>query len=102
MSDMFESLRGKSPDNLMEVKSSEAQGQNREELSEGSVEHRRDPTNRNRIGGRAGRTSGQVTVKSISIKDWSCKSGGCAATAVERTPRDLHRVREDWGRCEAV
>ena len=82
----------KSPDNLMEVKSSEAQGQNREELSEGSVEHRRDPTNRNRIRGRASRTSGRVIAKSISIKDWSCKSGGGAATAVELTPRGLHGV----------
>jgi len=33
----------------MEVKFSEAQGQNREELSEGSVEQNRDPTYRNRI-----------------------------------------------------
>jgi hypothetical protein len=31
------------------VKSSEAQGQNREGLSEGSVEQNRDLTNRNRI-----------------------------------------------------
>jgi hypothetical protein len=82
----------KSPDNLMEVKSSKAQGQNREGLSEGSVEQNRDPTNRNRIRGSAGRTSGQDVAKSISIKDRDCKSGGCARKVVELTSRDLCRV----------
>jgi hypothetical protein len=84
-----------SPDNLMEVKSSEAQGRNREGPSEGSVEQSRDPTNRNRIRGRVGRTSGQSTAKSISINGQNCKSGGCAAKAVELTPRDLRRVLRD-------
>lgn len=92
----------KSLDNLMEVKSSEAQGQNREGLSEGSVEQRRDPTNRNRIGGRTGGTSGQVTAKSISIKDRSCKSGGDATTAVEPTPRGLHRGPRGLGTLRGV
>ena len=47
---MSGSPEGASPSsNLMEVKDSEAQGRNREGLSEGSVEQRREPTNRNRI-----------------------------------------------------
>ncbi len=57
---MFDSLGGASPPaNLVEVKASEAQGPAREGWSEGSAEHRCEPTNRNRIealrGGRAGR-----------------------------------------------
>ncbi|KAJ8136525.1 hypothetical protein OY671_010262, partial [Metschnikowia pulcherrima] len=52
----------------MEVKDSEAQGQSREGSSEGSVEQRRGPTNRNRIPGMSRRTSGHMTAKSISIK----------------------------------
>jgi hypothetical protein len=93
--DMFGSWGCESPDNLMEVKSSEAQGRNREGPSEGSVEQSRDPTNRNRIRGSAGRTSGQDAAKSISIKGQNCKSGGCAAKAIELTPRDLRRVLRD-------
>ncbi len=50
---------------------------------------------------RAGRTSGQETAKSISIKDQFCKSGGCAMKAVGLTPRDLHCVLRDWGRRKA-
>ena len=47
---MFNNLEdASSSSNLMEVKESEAQGRNREGLSEGSVEQRREPTNRNRI-----------------------------------------------------
>ncbi len=95
---MFDSLGGVSPpDNLMEVKSSEAQGQNREGLSEGSAEPSRDPTNRNRIRGGAGRTSEQGIAKSMSIEGQRRTSGGTATTAVELTPRDLPGVREDWG-----
>ena len=42
----------------MEVKGSEAQGQNREVMSEGSVEQRYEPMNKNWIGGvKAGRGS---------------------------------------------
>jgi len=52
-------------------------------LSEVSVEQNRDPTNRNRIRGSVGRTSGQDVAKSISIKDRDCKSGGCARKVVE-------------------
>jgi len=47
---MSGSFEGVSPSsNLMEVKDSEAQGCHREVGSEGSVEQRREPTNRNRI-----------------------------------------------------
>jgi hypothetical protein len=49
--------RGESPlTNLMEVKVSEAQGRSREAGSEGSVEQRREPTNRHWMSGeRVGR-----------------------------------------------
>lgn len=43
---------------------SEAQGRHREVSSEGSVERSRDPTNRNRIEGSAGWTSGLRIAKS--------------------------------------
>ena len=33
-----------------------------------------------------------MIAKSISIKDQGCKSGGCAAKAVELTSGDLRRV----------
>jgi len=35
-----------------------------------------------------------MTAKSISIKGWGCKSGGCAAKAAELTPGGLWRVPE--------
>ena len=38
------------------------------------------------------RTSGQLTAKSISIKDAKRRSGGCARKTVELTPGDLLRV----------
>jgi len=47
---MFNDYEGESPSsNLMEVKDSEAQGRCREAGSEGSVEQRREPMNKNRI-----------------------------------------------------
>ena len=47
---MFDSLQGGSPcSNLMEVKESEAQGRRCEAGSEGSVERKREPMNKNRI-----------------------------------------------------
>jgi hypothetical protein len=49
--------------------------------SEGSVEQNRDLTNRNRIRGMLGRTSGQLVAKSISIKGQDCRSGRCAGKA---------------------
>jgi hypothetical protein len=51
LSSMFDDLGWKSPANLVEVKSSKAQGQHREGLSEGSAEQNRDPMNGNRIRG---------------------------------------------------
>ena len=38
------------------------------------------------------RTSGQLTAKSVSIKDAKRRSGGCARKTVELTPGDLFRV----------
>jgi hypothetical protein len=40
------------------------------------------------------RTSGQLTAKSISIKDAKRKSGGCAQKAVELTSGGLRYVLE--------
>jgi len=56
---MFNNCAGASPAfNLMEVKDSKAQGDCREARSEGSVEQRCEPMNKNRIGGvSAGRAS---------------------------------------------
>ena len=71
---------------------SEGQGRHREVVSEGSPEQSRDLTNRNRIRGSQGRTSRQGPTKSISIKGSGCRSGRCAAKAVELTPGGLRRV----------
>jgi hypothetical protein len=67
----------------MEVKGSEAQGRHREVGSEGSVEPRYGPMDKNRIGGLRRRTSWQLTTKSVSIKDAGGKSGGRVSKAVE-------------------
>ena len=56
------------------------------------MEQNRDLTNRNRIGGILGRTSGQLIAKSRSIKGQGCRSGGCVAKAVRLTPGDLRSV----------
>jgi hypothetical protein len=48
---------GSPPANLMGVKASEAQGRHREEGSEGSVKQGCEPTDRNWINRRQGRTS---------------------------------------------
>jgi hypothetical protein len=60
--------------------------------SEGSAEQNRDLTNRNRIRGIPGLTSGQLTAKSISIKGQGCRSGRGAAKAIELTWGGLRRV----------
>ena len=67
-------------------------GCRREAGSEENVEQSRDPTNRNRIRGLPGRTSGLATAKSSAIKDRGGRSGGCAVKAVELTSGDLRRV----------
>ena len=53
--------------------------------SEGSVEQNRDLTNRKRIRGISGRTSGRLITKSISIKDQGCRSDRGAGKATELT-----------------
>jgi hypothetical protein len=57
----------------------------------------REPMDKNRIGGGAGRTSGRETAKSRSVNGERRKSGGCAQKAVELTPGGLRRV---WQRTE--
>src|SRR5258707_7756745 len=49
-------------------------------------------TNRNRISGIPGRTSGRLIAKSISIKGRGCRSGGRAGKAIELTWGGLRRV----------
>jgi len=78
----------------MEVKGSEAQGRHREVGSEGSVEQRYGPMDKNWIRGLQRRTSEQLIAKSISIKDAGGKSGGRVSNAVELIAGDLLRVSE--------
>ena len=63
-----------------------------EVVSEGSVEQNRDLTNRNRIQGIPGRTSGPLIAKSISIEGHGCRSGRGAGKAIELTWGGLCRV----------
>ena len=58
------------------------------------MEQRREPMDKNRIGGKRRRASWQMTTKPISIKDAGCKSGGGALKAVELTTGDLLHVVE--------
>jgi hypothetical protein len=58
------------------------------------VEQKREPMDKNRIGGIGRRASWQVTTKPISIKGAGCKSGGGALKAVELTSGDLLLVAE--------
>ena len=60
--------------------------------SEGSVEQRRAPMDKNRIGGLYLRASWQRAAKPISIKASTGKSGGGALKAVELTTGDLLHV----------
>jgi hypothetical protein len=53
--------------------------------SEGSAAQNRDLTNRNRISGILGWTSGRLTAKSRSINGQGCRSGRCAGKAIELT-----------------
>jgi hypothetical protein len=78
----------------MEVKGSEAQGRHREVGSEGSVEQRYGPMDKNRICGLRRRTSGQVIAKSVSIKDAGDKSGGRVSEAVGLIAGDLLHVSD--------
>jgi hypothetical protein len=70
-------LKGASPfPNLVEVKGSETQGRHREVGSEGSVEQRYEPTDRNWINRRQGRTSWREATKSLFTKGRQRKSSG--------------------------
>ena len=60
--------------------------------SEGSAEQNRGLTNRNRISGISGRTSGRLIAKSISIKGQGCRSGRGAGKAIELTWGGLRHV----------
>jgi hypothetical protein len=67
-------------------------GYRREAGSERSPDQQPRPDVQESDRGSFGRTSGQVTVKSTSIKLRLCKSGGRAAKAVELTSGDLRRA----------
>ena len=60
--------------------------------SEGSAEQNRDLTNRNRISGILGGTSGRLTAKCRSIKGQGCRSGRRAGKATELTWGGLRHV----------
>jgi hypothetical protein len=64
------------------------------------VEQTYEPMYKNRIRGIRGRTSWQLTTKSISIKGTGCKFGGCVRKAVELTSGDLPLVPESGLRME--
>ena len=59
------------------------------------MEQRREPMDKNRIGGKRRWASGQTMAKPISIKSAGCKSGGCARKAVGLTSGDLPLVVEN-------
>ena len=56
------------------------------------MEQNRDLTNRNRIRGISGRTSGRLIAKSISIKGQGCRSDRGAGKAIELTQGGLRHV----------
>ncbi len=56
------------------------------------MEQNRDLTDRNRIRGIPGRTSGRLTAKSTSIKDQGCRFGRGAGKAIELTQGGLRHV----------
>jgi len=76
----------------MEEKGSEAQGRHGEVGSEGSVEQRYEPTNRNWIERRDGGTREREIAKSLAIKGQHRKSSGCVSRGVELTPGGLRYV----------
>ncbi len=65
---------------LRRIGVSEAQGRLREAVSEGSVEHSRDSTNRNRLEGRYGGTSTQEVKKSLFVKSHADSSSPTAGS----------------------
>ncbi len=56
------------------------------------MEQNRDLTNRKRIRGISGRTSGRLIAKSISIKGQGCRSDRDAGKAIELTQGGLRHV----------
>jgi hypothetical protein len=87
---MHADWEGASPSaNLMEVKAREAQGRHREVRSEGSVDQRYEPTNRNWIVRRQGWESQREMTNPISIKGRTRKSSGCVPKVCVLTPGDL-------------
>jgi len=56
------------------------------------VEQNRDLTDRNRISGISGRTSGRLAAKSRSIKGQGCRFGRGAGKAIELTQGGLRHV----------
>jgi hypothetical protein len=56
------------------------------------VEQNRDLTNRKRMRGIPGRTSGRLIAKSISIKGQGCRSDRGAGKAIELTQGGLRHV----------
>jgi hypothetical protein len=77
---------------------SEAQGRRREAGSEGSVERWRGPTNRNRVRGASGGTSGPLTTKSSIRQGQGRIRGGRASEDDGLTPGGLRRVPSGTGR----
>jgi hypothetical protein len=75
-------------------------GCGREAGSEGSVEQRREPMDKNRIGGLRRRTNWPRTAKSTPIQGAGGQFGGCAWKAVSLIAGDLLRVRESGLRVE--
>ena len=64
------------------------------------MERKREPMDKNRIGGIRRRTRGLMSAKSISIEGAGCKSGGCERKAVELTSGDLSLVWDSGLRVE--
>ena len=56
------------------------------------MEQNRDLTNRNRMRGISGQTSGPLTAKSLSINGQGCRSGRGAGKAIELTQGGLRHV----------
>ena len=95
MPGMFMPLEGANPSaNLMEVKARETQGRHREMGSEGSVDQRCEPTNRNWI---RGASVGRVSVRSRS--PYPSRTNGVNPAVVHR--QDMNLPREIWDVSEA-
>ena len=67
-------------------------GYRREAGSEGSVEQRCEPMNKNRIRGASAGRAGNESRSPYPSRAQSVDPGGCALKAIELTPGDLLRV----------